>query len=189
MKTIERIKYLYVIAAAYNYHLAKSYAICANMDITFDDAEKLSELASFITKEKVDPTELIRTHDDDSNNAIKHWEIYNSYLNKIILLSFNENENSIKRFVNSFSNWCHNESILLKMYGIYFDFASEICVKISNGTVSNEIGMNYFENVLKKSPFLKISKLRFLRFFIELNKQQNIIMKKVKLRNNIKSND
>lgn len=187
---MNRIRNLIVVCAAWNYHMAKENSMCANASLGIEEAGKLSELASFITGKHVSSSEFLKGENYYCDEALNHWEVFKKLSNCVIILDDKHNivSNEIKnKFLKSFSEWCHNtfEGVDLKMYGTHFVYIFELLMMVSDGEISKEQAEEMFDNVMNNIPFLKIKKIRLMRIFVRLSKQQDDILKKIFKRKNV----
>ena len=173
------IRSLFVLSAAWNYHMSMDCATCARSQLDIKGAESLAQLGSFITGNDVSPSEFMKGDDSYSNEAIMYWNKYKEFSNYIIIDGVGTDLNN--RFLKSFSQWSHMSwgGIDLKMYGVHFEYALELITRVRSGELDRDYAMHMFEYSITNIPFMKISKKRLMRKFIKLNREQDRIMEMV----------
>ncbi len=97
------LELLYIIVAAWNYNMADANAVCAKSEIKPD--QRLADLASFITGDKVSLDELFLSKSQYAEDCIDHYNTFKELSQKV-----------------KYSKWKSlKKNPIIKTYGIMFD--------------------------------------------------------------------
>ena len=141
------------------------YEELIKFEYNYEDYENLSEIISIITKEEINPSDLITTEDENGNKLIDLYHKMNEsyeYLKK----EFNINDDKL----NDITNDLINNIPLLKMPHYYLSFP-HIFKIIYNGDFNiNQIGIINLSG--EKDP---VNKNLFFKILNQLRNSLNII--------------
>lgn len=97
------LEVLNIIVAAWNLHMAEANASCAKSDLTYD--QNIVDLASFITGNKVNLSDIFLSESQYANQCIEHYNTFMSLSKDIKYTKWK----SLRR------------NPLVKTYGVMFD--------------------------------------------------------------------